>query len=217
MVPRAGGGATMPEVDIYNMAGEKSGRLALSEAVFGPAPNEAVLHQVITALLAAKRQGTVNTKTRGEVRGGGKKPWRQKGTGRARHGSRRAPDFRGGGTVHGPHPRSYRQAVSRKLRQEALRSALVSRLGDNDLCVIDALRTEEPKTKVVAQMLSALSATGRVVLVTTGMDQPTSLSVRNLPKAKSVHAQLLCALDVLNCDKIIATCEAVAALEGRLS
>jgi large subunit ribosomal protein L4 len=207
----------MPEVDIYNMAGEKSGSLVLSEAVFGPAPNEAVLHQVITAQLAAKRQGTVNTRTRGEVRGGGRKPWRQKGTGRARHGSRRAPDFRGGGTVHGPHPRSYRQVVSRKLRQEALRSALVSRLSDNDLCVVDEFRTEEPRTKVVAQMLSALSATGRVILVTTGMDQSTMLSVRNLPKAKSVHAQILCALDVLNCDKLIATREAVAALEGRLS
>jgi len=207
----------MPEVDVYNMQGEKTDRLTLSDAVFGAEPNLAVLHQTLTAQLANQRQGTASTRTRGEVSGGGKKPWRQKGTGRARHGSRRAPDFRGGGTVHGPKPRSYRQRIPRKVRREALRSALSLRVRDQALVVLNEFRTPEPKTKQVAELLSALSLTGRTLIVTTGLDKPTHLSVRNLPRTRTVLAPQLSALDVMNCDTVLATREAVTALEGRFS
>jgi len=208
----------MPEVALYNMTGEQAGTVALSEELFSAPPNEAVLHQVVVAQQANLRQGTAATKTRSEVRGGGKKPWRQKGTGRARHGSRRAPDFKGGGIVHGPKPRSYQQKVNRQVRREALRSALVSRLQASELYVLDELRTEEPQTRVVAGLLSALSLEQqRVLVVTTGMDAPTALSVRNLATTQTLLAGQLSALDVLKCEALILTKEAVSAVEGRLS
>lgn len=207
----------MPEVDVYNMQGEKTDRLTLSDAVFGAPPNLAVLHQTIVAQSANRRQGTANTRTRGEVSGGGKKPWRQKGTGRARHGSRRAPDFRGGGTVYGPKPRSYRQRIPRKVRREALRSALVLRVQEQELLVLSEFQIPEPKTKRVAELLSALSLTGRTLIVATELDEPTRLSVRNLPRTRTVLAPQLSALDVMNCDAVLATREAVTALEGRFA
>ncbi len=158
------------------------GDLELSETVFGAPVNEGLVHQAVVRYLANQRQGTASTKTRGEVSGGGRKPWRQKGTGRARQGSIRAPQWVGGGTVFGPKPRDYRQAMPKKARRAALRSALSSKVASGELLVLDELTFEEPKTKKMVEVLQNLKAAGASALVVTGeLDRNVILSARNIP------------------------------------
>src|SRR6266576_5060286 len=155
----------MPKTTLYDRAGKSLGSVELADVLFAAPVNAAVLHQVATAQLAGRRTGTHDSKTRGEVRGGGKKPYRQKGTGRARQGTRTAPHYRGGGAVFGPHPRSYEQRLPRKMRRLALRGALTAKLGDEAIGVVDSFGREAIRTQEVAGVLTALKATGRVLVV----------------------------------------------------
>jgi len=175
--------------------------------------NAAVLHQVVTAQLAGRHLGTHDTKTRGEVRGGGRKPYRQKGTGRARQGHRTAPHFRGGGVVFGPHPRSYAQRLPRKMKQLALRGALTAKFGDDAIKVIDAFAIEAIKTKDLVGVLSAIGATGRVLLVAPGRDEKLHLSSRNLPTVEVILADSLNVVDLLNADTVLIEQPALARME----
>jgi large subunit ribosomal protein L4 len=193
----------MPQTNIYDRTGKAVGSLELSDELFAAPVNAAVLHQVVTAQLAGRRTGTADTKTRGEVRGGGKKPYRQKGTGRARQGSTSAPHYRGGGTVFGPHPRSYEQRLPRKMKRLALRGALTAKFGDDAIKVIDTFGLEAIRTKDLAGVLSALEATGRVLVVSVGRDQTLELSARNLPTVEIILADSLNVVDLLKADVIL--------------
>jgi len=193
----------MPQTNIYDRSGKTIGSLELSDELFAAPVNAAVLHQVVTAQLAGRRTGTADTKTRGEVRGGGKKPYRQKGTGRARQGSTNAPHYRGGGTVFGPHPRSYEQRLPRKMKRLALRGALTAKFGDEAIKVIDTFGLETIRTKDLAGVLSALEATGRVLVVSAGRDQTLELSARNLPTVEIILADSLNVVDLLKADVIL--------------
>src|SRR6476469_8685504 len=154
----------MPQIDVFDRTGATVGSVELSDELFDAPVNAAVLHQVVTAQLAGRRTGTADTRTRGEIRGGGKKPYRQKGTGRARQGSRTAPHYRGGGTVFGPHPRSYEQRLPRKMKRLALRGALTAKLGDDAIKVIDGFGLEAIKTRELVAVLAAVQANGRVLV-----------------------------------------------------
>ncbi len=193
----------MPETTLYDRTGAAVGTVELAEDLFAAPVNEAVLHQVVTAQLAGRRLGTHDTKTRGEVAGGGKKPYRQKGTGRARQGSRRAPHYAGGGTVFGPHPRSYEQRLPRKMKRLALRGALTAKLGDDAIRVIDAFALEAIKTRDFADVLVALNAAGRVLVVTPSRDERVELSARNLPRVEVILADSLNVVDLLSSDTIV--------------
>lgn len=204
----------MPRVAVYNMKGEQVGDIELKDEIFGVEPNEALVHQAVVRYLANQRQGTVATKTRGEVSGGGRKPWRQKGTGRARHGSIRSPIWVGGGTVFGPKPRDYRQALPKKARRAALRSALSSKVAAGDFLVLDELKLEQPKTREVANVLSNLKADeASALFVTAELDRNVYLSARNIPKVSATRAGDLNVYDVLLHGKVIATRDAVAKIE----
>jgi large subunit ribosomal protein L4 len=193
----------MPQTNIYDRTGKTVGSLELSDELFAAPVNAAVLHQVVTAQLAGRRTGMADTKTRGEVRGGGKKPYRQKGTGRARQGSTNAPHYRGGGTVFGPHPRSYEQRLPRKMKRLALRGALTAKFGDEAIKVIDTFGLEQIRTKDLAGVLTALEATGRVLVVSPGRDQTLELSARNLPTVEVILADSLNVVDLLKADLIL--------------
>src|SRR5206468_223150 len=175
-------GIAMPSTTLYDRTGASVGSVELNAELFDAPVNEAVLHQVVTAQLAGRRTGTHDTKTRGDVRGGGKKPYRQKGTGRARQGTPTAPHYRGGGAVFGPHPRSYEQRLPRKMRRLALRGALTAKLGDEAIRIVDAFGLEAIKTNGVVTLLAALKATGRVLVVAPAADERSRLSARNLPQ-----------------------------------
>src|SRR3712207_3989800 len=185
----------MAQTTLYDRTGKDIGSVELSDALFAAPVNEAVLHQVVTAQLAARRTGTHDTRTRGEVRGGGKKPYRQKGTGRARQGSRTAPHYRGGGAVFGPHPRSYVQRLPAKMRRLALRGALTAKLGDEAIRVIDSFGLDAPKTKAFVGVLDALEARGRVLIVAPGVDETLRLSTRNLEHVGVILADSLNVVD----------------------
>jgi large subunit ribosomal protein L4 len=193
----------MPQTNIYDRTGKTVGSLELSDELFAAPVNAAVLHQVVIAQLAGRRTGTADTKTRGQVRGGGKKPYRQKGTGRARQGSTNAPHYRGGGTVFGPHPRSYEQRLPRKMKRLALRGALTAKFGDEAIKVIDTFGLEAIRTKDLAGVLLALEATGRVLVVAPGRDQTLELSARNLPTVEIILADSLNVVDLLRADLIL--------------
>ena len=193
----------MPLTNVYDRTGKTVGSLELSDELFAAPVNAAVLHQVVTAQLAGRRTGTADTKTRGEVRGGGKKPYRQKGTGRARQGSTNAPHYRGGGTVFGPHPRSYEQRLPRKMKRLALRGALTAKFGDEAIKVIDTFGLEAIRTKDLAGVLLALQATGRVLVVSAARDQTLELSARNLPTVEIILADSLNVVDLLKADLIL--------------
>lgn len=199
----------MPKVDIYNMAGSAVGTMELDEAVFGIQPNEAAMHQVIKAQLANKRQGTQSALTRAEVSGGGIKPWRQKGTGRARQGSTRSPQWRHGGVVFAPKPRDYHQDVNKKVRRLAMRSALSGKVAENKLVVVDALSMEKPRTKDMLACLTALKADKKTLLVLEGVNTNVALSARNLPGVKMAIPGTLNVLDLVNYDTVVATKAAV--------
>jgi large subunit ribosomal protein L4 len=203
----------MATTTLFDRAGKNLGSVELHDDLFDAPVNEAVLHQVVIAQLAARRTGTADTKTRGEVRGGGKKPYRQKGTGRARQGSRTAPHYRGGGAVFGPHPRSYEQRLPRKMKRLALRGALTAKLGDEAIRVIDSFGLDAIKTASVVGVLAALNATGRVLLVAPAGDETLRLSARNLPTVEVILADSLNVVDILNADTLVIEQPALARME----
>ena len=193
----------MPNAPLYDRTGKSVGSVELADALFAAPVNAAVLHQVVTAQLAGRHLGTHDTKTRGEVRGGGAKPYRQKGTGRARQGSRSAPHYKGGGAVFGPHPRSYEQRLPRKMKRLALRGALTAKLGDEAVKVIDTFALEGIKTRDLVGVLGALEANGRVLVVAPGRDEKLELSARNLPTVEIILADSLNVVDLLNADVVL--------------
>ena len=193
----------MPSIPLYDRTGTSIGDVELSDELFAAPINTAVLHQVVTAQLAARRTGTHDTKTRGEVRGGGKKPYRQKGTGRARQGTVSAPHYRGGGAVFGPHPRSYEQRLPRKMKRLALRGALTAKLGDEAIKIIDTFGLDAIRTKDLVVVLNALQATGRVLVVAPSRDEKLELSARNLPTVEIILADSLNVVDLLKADVVL--------------
>ncbi|KOA19900.1 50S ribosomal protein L4 [Clostridium homopropionicum DSM 5847] len=202
----------MPTVDLYNREGQKVGDMQLSDNVFAVEVNESVLHQVVVALLANKRQGTQSAKTRSEVSGGGKKPWRQKGTGRARQGSIRAPQWIHGGIVFAPKPRDYRMAIPKTMKRVAMKSALTSKVNDNNLVVLEGLQLEAPKTKEIVKMINAFEAK-KPLIVVPATDDVVFKSVRNIEGAMVIPVNNLNVYDILKHDKFIITKEAVAKIE----
>jgi large subunit ribosomal protein L4 len=203
----------MPQTTLYDKAGKNLGNVELSDALFAAPVNAAVLHQVVTAQLAGRRTGTHDTKTRGEVRGGGAKPYRQKGTGRARQGSKSAPHYRGGGAVFGPHPRSYEQRLPRKMKRLALRGALTAKLGDAAIKIIDAFGIEAIRTRDLAGVLGALEAHGRVLVIAPVRDEKLELSARNLPTVEILLADSLNVVDLLKADIVLIEQPALARME----
>jgi len=203
----------MPSTTLYTKLGEAVGTVDLPEALFGAPVNTAVLHQVVTAQLAGRHLGTHDTKTRGEVRGGGAKPYRQKGTGRARQGSRRAPHYAGGGAVFGPHPRSYDQKVPRRMKRLALRGALTSKYDDGAVKVVQDLAMEAIRTRELLDYLEALeSATGQILVVAPERDEKLELSARNLPHVTIILADSLNSVDILKATVLLITQPALAAM-----
>jgi large subunit ribosomal protein L4 len=204
----------MPKTTLYDRAGKDLGSIELSDELFAAPVNAAVLHQVVTAQLAGRRIGTHDTKTRGEIRGGGKKPYRQKGTGRARQGTPTAPHYRGGGAVFGPHPRSYEQRLPRKMKRLALRGALTAKYGDEAIKVIDSFGLEQIRTKDLVGVLGALEAQGRVLVVAPARDQTLELSARNLPRVEVILADSLNVVDLLKADVVLIEQPALARMEA---
>lgn len=207
----------MPKVAIYNMSGAQVGEIELSDAVFGIEPHKQALYDAVVMQQASMRLGTHKTKGRSEVRGGGRKPWRQKGTGRARHGSIRAPQWVGGGTVFGPTPRSYKYKLPKKVRRLAMRSALSSKVLDNNIVVLDELKMSQPKTKEFVNILKNLNVDRKALVVAAEYNDNVALSARNIPGVKFVEAGGINVLDVLKHDKLIITKEAVQKVEEVLA
>lgn len=203
----------MPKVALYDMRGTQVGEIELNDRVFGIQPNEAVVHQFIKMQLANKRVGSASTKTRAEVRGGGKKPWKQKGTGRARVGSTRNPVWKGGGIVFGPKPRDYSYRLPRKVRRLALKSALSSKVMDSNIIVVDTLSFDEPKTKLMMETLELLNAGAKTLVVTADGDVNVYKSARNIPGVKSLKVDYINVYDLLNHDTLLITKDAVARVE----
>ncbi|MBQ9989243.1 MAG: 50S ribosomal protein L4 [Clostridia bacterium] len=195
----------MPKVDIVNMAGDKVGEMELNDSVFGIIPNAVAIHTVVTAILANRRQGTQSALTRAEVSGGGIKPFRQKGTGRARQGSTRAPQWRHGGIVFAPKPRSYRKSVNKKVRQLAMRSALSAKVEEQDMIVLEDIAFSAPKTKEMVKVLNALGVDSKTLLVLDAPNEMVELSARNLPGLKTITSGTLNVYDIMNCNKMIVT------------
>ena len=193
----------MPHTTLYDRTGKDVGSVELIDELFDAPVNTAVLHQVVVAQLAGRRTGTADTKTRGEIRGGGRKPYKQKGTGRARQGTVTAPHYRGGGVVFGPHPRSYEQRLPRKMKRLALRGALTAKFGDEAIVVIDTFGMEAIRTKELAGVLSALRVTGRVLVVAPARDEKLELSARNLPTVEIILADSLNVVDLLKADFVL--------------
>lgn len=205
----------MANLKVMDQNGKDSGEVTLNDKVFGIEPNESVVFEAIIRQRAGKRQGTSKVKNRSAVRGGGKKPWRQKGTGRARQGSIRAPQWRGGGTVFGPTPRSYAYTMPRKQRRLAIKSVLSQKMIDKDLIVLDKLTMSAPKTKDLVSMLNSLNVDGKVLIVSD--DNNVQLSARNLAKVKAVPVNGLNVEDAVNYDKLILTQDAVKKIEEVLA
>lgn len=203
----------MPNITTYDMTGKQTGTMEVSESVFGIEPNATVLHSVVVNYLANQRQGTQSTLTRSEVRGGGKKPWRQKGTGHARQGSTRAPQWTHGGVALGPKPRDYGYTLPKKVRRLAMKSALSSKVAADAMMILDELTLEEIKTKSIVAMLSALGADKKVLLVTAEKDDKVVLSARNIPGVKTALVNTLNVYDILNADTFIVVKDAVAKIE----
>lgn len=198
---------------IVNMAGEQVGEIELRDDIFAAPINKAVMHQALVRQLANARRGTHKTKGRSEVRGGGRKPWRQKGTGRARQGSIRAPQWRGGGTVFGPQPRSYRQRMPRKMRRLAMRSALSVKATNNQLLVVDKLEVDPPKTQEMIRVLDNLDLQESVLILLPEHNASVERSARNIPDVKTLLASYLNVRDLLGYHTVVLTPEAVAQIE----
>ena len=203
----------MPTAVLYNMQGKKVGDVELSAALFGAEVNKAVLHETVVNYLANQRQGTQSTKTRTEVAGGGAKPFRQKGTGRARQGSTRAPQWIKGGVALGPKPRDYSYTINKKVKKLAMVSALSAKALDDCVMVIDNLTMDEIKTKAIADMLKAMGVESKALIVTNEMEKNVYLSARNIEGVKASYVGMLNVYDVLNHDKFIVAKDAVAKLE----
>ena len=203
----------MPNVKVFNMAGAEVGTMVLADSVFGAEINAAVLHAAVRAYLLNQRQGTQSTLTRTEVSGGGKKPWRQKGTGRARQGSTRAPQWTHGGVALGPKPRDYRLSMNKKQRKVALYSALSAKVAAGDLIVVDSIKTEGYSTKTMAAMLAALGATRKALVVLPEVENTVIKSCANIPGVVTTQYNTVNVYDVLNADKFIIAKDAVAKLE----
>jgi large subunit ribosomal protein L4 len=199
----------MPKVALFKQDGTQAGDIELNDSVFGIEPNKSVLFDAVIMQQASQRQGTHDVKNRSEVAGGGRKPWKQKGTGRARQGSIRSPQWVGGGVVFGPTPRSYSYKLPKKVRRLAIKSALSSKVLDNDLIVLEALGFDAPKTKEMMQVLSNLSADRKALVVTADYNDAVALSARNIPGVTVVTANGVSVLDVLNHDKLLMTKDAV--------
>ena len=195
------------------MEGKKVGTVDLSDSIFGIEPNTAVMHQVVLSYLAAQRQGTQSALTRAEVSGGGKKPWRQKGTGRARQGSTRAPQWTHGGIVFAPKPRDYRFSVNKKEKRLALKSALSVKAADSDIIVVDKIATDEYKTKNIVAMLQAIEADKKALIVLPEADSKVIRSANNIPGVKTAQVNTINVYDILNADKLIIAKDAVSKIE----
>ena len=209
----------MPKVAVYDMTGKQTGEeIELMDYVFGVDFNEPVVHQAVVMQQANERQGTHATKTRGMVRGGGKKPWKQKGTGRARAGSVRSPLWVGGGTVFGPSPRSHAKDMPRKARRLAIRCALSAKVADGSLVIVDGLNFTEPKTKAAVDMLKGFEAVDKkALIITDGENENVELSSRNIDKVKALSNDCLNVFDILNADKVLLAKDAVARIEEVLA
>ena len=203
----------MPSISVVDMEGKQVGTVDLSDSIFGIEPNAAVMHQVVLSYLAAQRQGTQSALTRAEVSGGGKKPWRQKGTGRARQGSTRAPQWTHGGVVFAPKPRDYRFTVNKKERRLALKSALSVKAADSDIIVVDSIKTDEYKTKKIVAMLGAIGADKKALIVLPEVDSKVIKSANNIPGVKTAQVNTINVYDILNADKLIIAKDAVSKIE----
>ena len=203
----------MPNVKVYDMAGQVTGEIALSEELFGAEVNKSVLHSVVRAYLINQRQGTQSTKTRSEVSGGGKKPWKQKGTGRARQGSTRSPQWTHGGIALGPKPRTFHVSVNKKVKRIALKSALSAKLADNEIIVVDGLKATEYKTRPMVDMLRALDAERKPLVVLPEVDKMTIKSFANIPGATTCQANNLNVYQILNHRKLVISKASVEIME----
>ena len=203
----------MPKVDVYDMQGKKVSDVELNASVFGIEPNEAIVHSVLVNYLANQRQGTQSTKTRAEVRGGGRKPWRQKGTGRARQGSIRAPQWIKGGIALGPKPRSYTYKVNKKEKQLAIKSLLSSKVLENELTVVEKLEMKEAKTKEMVKTLSNLKVEGKTLIIVADKNENVYLSSRNIEGVKTTLVNTINVYDLLKYNKLVLTVDSVKNLE----
>ena len=203
----------MPKVTVLDMAGKEVSKIDLSDAVFGIEPNKAVMHDMVKNYLANQRQGTQSALTRAEVSGGGKKPWRQKGPGHARQGSTRAPQWTHGGIVFAPKPRSYRYTLNKKVRRLAMKSALSSKVLDNELVVLDKIAMDEYKTKTIAAMLKAVGSEKKALIVLPEKNEKVIASAANIPGVKTALVNTLNVYDILNADKFIVLQDAIAQIE----
>ena len=203
----------MPKVAVYNIDRQQVGDIDLNDNVFGVEVNSGLLHQAVVMQLASQRLGTHATKTRAFVRGGGRKPWKQKGTGRARSGSRRSPLWVGGGTVFGPHPRSYAFSMPRKQRRLAIKCALSDKVQEDNLVVLDALDFEAPKTKQVVKLLQTFEIDNKALIITAEEAENVERSSRNIPGVKAINTTGLNVYDILNHDKLFITKDAVTRIE----
>ena len=203
----------MPKVALYNLSGEQVGDVDLKEDIFGVEVNVDAMHRVVKMLLANRRQGTQSALTRAEVRGGGRKPWRQKGTGRARHGSTRSPIWTHGGVTFAPKPRSYRYSIPKKVRRLAMKSALTTKVIEDDIIVLDELDFQAPKTKQVVEMLANLGVDSKAMIVLSEKNENVIKSARNIPNLKTSLVNTLNVYDILNYDKFIITKAALEKVE----
>lgn len=208
----------MPKLSLYNKTGSQVGEVNLNDNVFGVEVNKPVVHRTLVAQMAAMRSGTHKTKTRGEVKASGKKPWRQKGTGRARQGSTVAPHWVGGGNAFGPSPRSYAKKVNKKEKRLALKSVLSNKVEEGKFIIVDSFSLDQPKTKEMANILAGLKVNDKkTVIILPGSNEAVYKSARNIPNVKTVVMQALNVYDLLNCEYIVATKDAVAAIEEVLA
>lgn len=203
----------MPKVKVFDMAGKDVGEIELSEAVFGIKPNASAVHQVVVNYLANQRQGTQSTLTRSEVRGGGRKPWRQKGTGHARQGSIRAPQWRKGGIALGPKPRDYSYTLNKKVRRLALKSVFSDKVLENNMIIVDNIAVDGYRTKAIVTMLKALGADKKALIVMPEKNEQVIKSAANIPGVKTALVNTINVYDILNCDKFIVAKDAVAKIE----
>ena len=201
------------QVSVHNMAGETVSEIELRDDIFGLEPHEAVMHQALVRQLANARQGTASTKTRGQVSGGGRKPWRQKGTGRARQGSTRAPHWKGGGVAFGPHPRSYRQRMPRKMRRLALKSALSVKAAEGGIVLVDDLLMAAPRTKDMLGILDNLNVESSALILLPERDWNVEKSVSNIPDVKILRTTCLNVIDILNYETLILPVKALESIE----
>lgn len=201
------------KMKVYDMAGKQVSKIELSDAVFGVEPNTTVLHEAVKNYLANQRQGTQNTKTRSEVRGGGRKPWRQKGTGRARQGSTRSPQWRHGGVALGPKPRDYRQSMNKKARRLAMISALSAKVKEGEMIVVDKIELDDYRTKTMIEMLDALGVDRKAMIVMPEKNEFVVKSANNIPGVQTALTNTINVYDILNCGKFVVTVDAVKMIE----